>query len=70
MNGVDPPARYKRKGHVFHIMYGRALGATDEEMVAWRTQAARYINGEVDQVPMTLAAFRALNHSPPENPHD
>lgn len=58
MNGVDPPDRYRRKGLVFHIMYGRALGATDEETVAWRTVATRYINGETDQVPATLQALR------------
>lgn len=60
MNGVDPPQRYKRKGLVFHIMYGRALGATDEEMVAWRTLGARYINGELpfSDMPMTLETLR------------
>lgn len=58
----DSFERHARKASVFHIMYGYSLGATADETRAWRALCARYINGEIDDVPLTLNAFREYNH--------
>lgn len=50
--------RAQRKALVFHIMYGRATDATEDETREWRALCARYINGELVDPPLTLPAFR------------
>jgi hypothetical protein len=50
--------RTARKSAVFHIMYGYHPRATFAEMNLWRGWAARYINGEVDDVPLDLDSLR------------
>lgn len=50
--------RHIRKQRVFHIMYGAYPQATPDEMEKWRGLAAQYISGEIENVPMTIEAFR------------
>jgi len=51
--------RQQRKDAVFLIMYGWFPNATENEMRRWRGMAAQFVNGERDDLPLTLAALRA-----------
>ena len=53
--------RQMRKSLVLPIMYGWYRDASEADMAAWRQMAADFINGKRDDVPLTLADFKALD---------
>ena len=58
----DPPIatwlRRHRKNETFNIRFGWYTGASEEEMEAWREICVDYINGDRNDFPRTLEAFR------------